>query len=326
MPVNGVADLKGDVSARVLEYLSAIEAGLCAVRQPMAADVTAETASYLFDSLSPDSTLADLEALIDELGPADEYAAAMCAEVRAGVPAPHAAAGALPDVGGPGSGTVFGIPYDVRMPTTERIRSRWWNPADPRVFMPRAWGAGWDLNFGALAVKTRLIRPDDQDEPFEDVPEVWLWVALAIPMLTCAALSGLWAISAASLPAELPVHWGISGKADDFAPANTALGMLLALALAPTIWAVASFVTGRSKAARALVCSFAVMLTTLSAVIYGLTVTWPESDGMPWLFPMLVFGSVCVPFLMLVVLARIDRRQAWRDALGPSDRTEGNRT
>lgn len=325
MPVNGVHELRSEVGERVTGYLSAIEAGLCAVRPPLAKDVTAETASHLFDALSPDSTLAELEELIDELGPADEYAAAMCAEVRSGVPAAHVSAGALPDVGGPGSGTVFGIPYDVRMPTTERIRSRWWNPADPRLFMPRAWGAGWDLNFGALAVKTRLIRPDDEDEPFEHVPEVWLWVALSVPMLTCAAIAGLWALSASSLPSALPIHWGFSGTADRFAPATTALGMLLAIAVAPTLWAVASFATGRSKGARALVCSFAVMLTTLSAVIYGFTVTWPGSDGRPWLLAGLILAAVCAPFLMLVALARIDRRQAWRAALTPSDTTERNR-
>lgn len=323
MPVNGVGELQRDVAARVTEYLSAIEAGLCAVAEPLVADVTAETASYLFDGLTPDSTLAELEALIDELGPADEYAAAMCAEVRAGATAPHRRSGALPDVGEPGSGTIFGVPYDVRMPTTERIRSRWWNPADPRIWMPRAWGAGWDVNFGALAVKTGLIRPDDQDEPFEHVPEVWLWIALAIPMLTCALLSGLWALNAAALPAQLPVHWDIKGTADRFAPAVNALGMLLAFAVAPTIWAMVSFLTGRSKGARAVVCAFAVLFTTLSATIFAVTLSWPRSDNVPWLLPLLILVSVSAPFLMLVVLARIDRQEAWRSALDSPVTTEG---
>ena len=40
-----------------------------------------------------------------------------------------------------------GIPYDWRRPTVERVKSRMWNPQDPRLCTPRAWGWGWDLNF-----------------------------------------------------------------------------------------------------------------------------------------------------------------------------------
>lgn len=43
-------------------------------------------------------------------------------------------------------GQVAGVPYDLRRPTVARTAARWWNPSDPRMFTPKAFGAGWDLN------------------------------------------------------------------------------------------------------------------------------------------------------------------------------------
>lgn len=43
-------------------------------------------------------------------------------------------------------------------------RERWWAPSDPRIFVPRAIGIGWDINFGAVAVKLGLLREDDIDD------------------------------------------------------------------------------------------------------------------------------------------------------------------
>jgi hypothetical protein len=42
------------------------------------------------------------------------------------------------------------VPYDFRRPTVERVRSRWWNPRDRRLFTPRAFGVGWDVNLARL--------------------------------------------------------------------------------------------------------------------------------------------------------------------------------
>jgi hypothetical protein len=54
-------------------------------------------------------------------------------------------------------GSVAGIvPYDFRMPTLERARSRWWNTDDDRLFMPQVFGVGWTINLARLA---RLARP-----------------------------------------------------------------------------------------------------------------------------------------------------------------------
>ena len=53
-------------------------------------------------------------------------------------------------------GTVVGVvPYDFRMPTIERARSRWWNPDEPRLFVPQVFGLGWTVNFARLVGRFR---------------------------------------------------------------------------------------------------------------------------------------------------------------------------
>ena len=52
-------------------------------------------------------------------------------------------------------GRFLGVPYDFRVPTIDRIRRRWWNRDDGRIFMPCAFGIGWALNLFQLAEKFR---------------------------------------------------------------------------------------------------------------------------------------------------------------------------
>ena len=42
------------------------------------------------------------------------------------------------------------IPYDLRIPTFERLRRAWFDPDDSRLFTPRPLGVGWAINFGKL--------------------------------------------------------------------------------------------------------------------------------------------------------------------------------
>ena len=41
----------------------------------------------------------------------------------------------------------LGVPYDFRRPTVERFRRTAWNPKDRRVFVGKAYGWGYDVNF-----------------------------------------------------------------------------------------------------------------------------------------------------------------------------------
>jgi Family of unknown function (DUF5808) len=49
------------------------------------------------------------------------------------------------------------VPYDFRMPTLERAKSRWWNPEDDRLFVPTVFGVGWTLNVAQLGRLLGLV-------------------------------------------------------------------------------------------------------------------------------------------------------------------------
>ncbi len=53
------------------------------------------------------------------------------------------------------TGRFLGMPYDWRRPTVARYRARWWNPDDRRLFTPRAFGWGYDLNLARLFGRRR---------------------------------------------------------------------------------------------------------------------------------------------------------------------------
>jgi Family of unknown function (DUF5808) len=49
------------------------------------------------------------------------------------------------------------VPYDFRMPTVERARSRWWNPQDDRLIVPTVFGVGWTINFARIGQVLGLV-------------------------------------------------------------------------------------------------------------------------------------------------------------------------
>ena len=61
-------------------------------------------------------------------------------------------------------GTVFGIPYDFRAPSFQRLRDAMWNPDDERLFTPRPFGVGWSVNFARLLQMLREMSEQDSDD------------------------------------------------------------------------------------------------------------------------------------------------------------------
>jgi hypothetical protein len=51
----------------------------------------------------------------------------------------------------PGTGRFLGVPYDWRRKGfRSRLKERWWNPSEPRLFTPKAFGWGYDINLARL--------------------------------------------------------------------------------------------------------------------------------------------------------------------------------
>lgn len=57
------------------------------------------------------------------------------------------------------TGTLGGVPYDLRVPTPERLRAKLWDPDNPRIVTPHVWGVGWAVNVGRVVRLTRRHRP-----------------------------------------------------------------------------------------------------------------------------------------------------------------------
>ena len=56
------------------------------------------------------------------------------------------------------TGTFLGLPYDWRRPTRARLKASAWNPHDPRILTPKAFGWGLSINFWALCCRLGLAR------------------------------------------------------------------------------------------------------------------------------------------------------------------------
>jgi Protein of unknown function (DUF1648)/Family of unknown function (DUF5808) len=204
------------------------------------------------------------------------------------------------------TGRILGIPYDVRPPTSERYASRLWNPTDHRVFVPKGLGMGWTINFGALAVRTGLVRPDDEDAPFAAVPPRTLTATLAFPLVVVAAFVVLAAAKWPDLGASLPVHWNAFGDPDGYASRGIAVAVPAAMAVVPL--ALAGWVHARRHPAFNRVAASA---ASLSCAILALSILIPTVFTVPGGAGIVVWpGIACMvvlPLLLLVSVSRVGR-------------------
>jgi hypothetical protein len=233
--------------------------------------------------------------------------------------------GLLPDDVPPaGTGRLLGAPYDLRIAKSSgRYASRSWNPLDRRVVVPKAVGIGWTINFGALAVRTHLVSPDDEDIPFGAVPPRIVVATLAAPLAALATFVVLAALSWADLPAQVPMHWAISGHADGYGSRGTYLGFLSVLAVVPVAEAVWIHLRRRQPFTRVAASALSLSFTTLALAL--LCQALFTLDGGTWVWPTcvgLVFMLV-LPFALLVVVSRIGRAAEQRRDL-PGTSAKGN--
>ena len=147
----------------------AARAYLAAMTKGRDDDVAAELIAHLTERLEPDAAAADVARIAAEIGPLGGGAAS---------------ATTPPD---PFRGTFLGVPYNWHLPTLDQVTAQLWEPADRRLWRPRLFGAGWDLNFGALAVRTGLIEPDAEDVPLDSAPDS-AFVAALVPAAVAAKL------------------------------------------------------------------------------------------------------------------------------------------
>ncbi|MEA5053894.1 MAG: DUF1648 domain-containing protein [Propionicimonas sp.] len=196
----------------------------------------------------------------------------------------------------------------------ERIAATWWDPANPRLLLPRAIGLGWDINFGAIAVRLGLIEPDAEAIPFSSTSEAAFRTALALPAGLAAATVLHYLVRGRSLPDPLPSHWTWDGTPDRWTPKRRAAAVDLATTLGPAAVAAWAATSRRSKPGRAGVLAEA---TLLAAV--GASTTVARSLGARrrgWLQPAMLLCSLGAAAAVLLWLARAGRDEEIARDLG----------
>lgn len=241
----------------------------------------------------------------DDVGPADLLADDLARVSRSG---DERTAGRAQVSASPLEGSIAGVPYDVRPPDGERVGSRWWDPRSDRVFVPRVWGIGWDLNFGAIAVRLGLIEPDAEDEPFARTPFTLFVLAAAVAVGISLAVIASAAVLWDALPPIMPVHWDYRGVIDRTAPRSRAFGYIAVMAGIGAAGACASLRRGLSPLARAGWLALGSCVSATAFAVWAQTLVTVFMGGGRWWLPVLVVsGVLVVPLGLLTTLARAGR-------------------
>lgn len=303
MSVRSETELAPDARAAFVDFMRAVESSLAGLDRQAAADALDDVRAHLLSALEADATAGDVAQVTAELGEPDEYAAAFRAELGESDESDSRWS----------SGTLLGVPYEMRIPTAERVASRWWDPRDPRVFMPRVFGIGWDLNFGALAVRLHLIEPDAEDEPFATVPDGAFLVALLVPVALTAFVVGSFLGLYQYLPEQLPTHWNLRGEPDRFASVWSAYLFPLVASAGSTAWAAWSVARHRPPLNKGATIGFAAFLSAVAAAVWSLTLA--TVFGVAVSSAAMAAGlvaAVAMPLVVLTALARVGRREELR--------------
>ena len=182
---------------------------------------------------------------------------------------------------------------------------RVWNPTDPRVLVPKAFGMGWTINFGALAVRAHLVRPDDEDDAFDAVPEGVVTATLAAPVAVLVAFAVLAATTWSGLPATVPVHWDAAGHVNGYSSRGTAVLGLALLAVVPVLAAVWVHVRRRRAFTRVAASAVSLGFAVMSVGFLAQTVVSARGGTSMWATWIGVGGLVILPFVLLVVTSRL---------------------
>lgn len=214
---------------------------------------------------------------------------------------------------GTASWRVLGVPVETRGPVSAEVRSRLWDPASPRLFVPRLFGVGWSVNLGAVAVRAGLIRPDDTDaDVLRSIPERDLSTARRVPLIIAGATAVTLALRWRSLPSSVASGFGMTGNPRGEAPRWTLLGAV-AVGLGPALWAQRTDVPVEDRLVRA---ASATSLSVISASVVAATVAQARRHGGRWglltvaALPAALAGSLAVVVLPL----RSGLRRVWRAA------------
>lgn len=211
--VNATAPGRPAAPDPLSDYVAQVRAHLGA-----AAPALAEDLAELDASLRETADSQGYQAALAAYGPAADYAAALrgrAADDQADRP------GERPLVR-----RVLGVPTALSPRGLVHRAARSFSPADP-LLVPRAYGIGWDVNLGALAVRAGLAHPDDLDDDLDLAPAQMTALSL-VPALLALGV------------AATGTHWAPRGPRQGRASRAPADGRGPAVALLPPALAAAA--------------------------------------------------------------------------------------
>jgi hypothetical protein len=300
-------------AARVIDdYFARFQAAALAASVPGWEDAAVDLQAHVRDRLEATAGRADdAVAVLSELRPPEALAAAY-AEAWL-----EEDAEGRPGEGGQRklTGRLLGMPYDIRSPTSERYTSRLWNPLDRRIFPPKAWGMGWTINFGALAVRLRIVRPDDEDIPFAAVPPRIVAATLVPPLAVLVVFAVLAAVGWAHLPLAVPTHWGLTGGPDGYGSRISALAFPAVMAVVPAALAVWVHLRRRPTPERVVASAGSLFFTTFALAVLVLTLYTVGGGAGQWPLWIGLACSLVLPFVLLVLVSRLGRAAEQRHDL-----------
>ncbi|PVU82845.1 hypothetical protein DDP54_07320 [Cellulomonas sp. WB94] len=296
-----------DVSAAIDQYFERFRLAVLASGAQVDDDTVDDLRAYVLERVGAQGSTADVSRVLAELGTPQ----ALAVEV----------ASAGPQDEGPrrrgirSHGRLLGVPYDLRAPSSARDASRWWNPLDRRILVPKSWGVGWSVNVGALAVRTGAVRPDDEDVPFGAVPPRAVAATLAAPVAVLAAVGALAAVTWRRLPPTVPTKWSLSGDVTAHGSRGPTMLGLVGLAAVPT--AMAAGVHARRSPAldRVAASAQSLLLATTALSVLAQTVHTARGRGGVWPLWAGRAASAALPFALLVGVSRMGRTAEQRHDL-----------
>ncbi|AVM60803.1 DUF5808 domain-containing protein [Actinomyces sp. oral taxon 897] len=196
------------------DYVAQVRAHLGA-----AAPALAEDLAELDASLRETADSQGYQTALAAYGPAADYAAALRGSRAADDQADRP--GERPPVR-----RVLGVPTALSPRGLVHRAARSFSPADP-LLVPRAYGIGWDVNLGALAVRAGLAHPDDLDDDLDLAPAQMTALSL-VPALLALGV------------AATGTHWAPRGPRQGRAGRAPAGGRGPAVALLPPALAAAA--------------------------------------------------------------------------------------
>ncbi len=215
---------------------------------------------------------------------------------------------------------VLGLPVETRGPVSAKVRSRTWNPESPRLVVPRLLGVGWTLNLGALAVRLRLIRPDDAtNEVLDQIPERSVRTAQLAPLLVAGATAGALALMWKKMPDRVASGFDAFGRQNRTSSKISMLGSLM-LGVAPAIWALRRQTSTEDRLVSA---ASATTLATVSASAVAASLLSARGPRGRWglLVPAGALLGIAASLGVIVLPLRAGLRHAWRNVAASREHT-----